>query len=108
MRHDACTALQIDGQRYASYRAMVHFNGTTTTEVADIMFAGIGTRSARPCLGSYNRVLYPNVAALFALGPFKVSQNSEFTHAVCCSFKLLAASCILVESECCTHSTVVL
>jgi hypothetical protein len=69
--------LQIDSQRYASYRAMVRFNSTNTTEVADQMFAGVGTAGARPCFGGYSRLLYPNVAALFAVGSFKVSQNSE-------------------------------
>jgi hypothetical protein len=56
---------------------MVRFNSANTTDVADQMFAGIGTAGARPCFGAYSRVLYPNVAALFAVGSFKVSQNSE-------------------------------
>lgn len=56
---------------------MVRFNSTTTTDVADMMFAGIGTGGGRPCFGSYNKILYSNIAALFAVGPFKVSHNSE-------------------------------
>lgn len=67
--------MQIDGQQYASYRAMVRFNSTTTTEAADIMFAGIAMSS--PCTGGYNKILYKKIAALFAAGPFTVSQNSE-------------------------------
>jgi hypothetical protein len=71
------TRLQINGESYASYRAMVRFNSTNTTEMADMMFAGIGSGAGRPCAGSYSRILYANMAALFAVGPFKVSQNSE-------------------------------
>jgi hypothetical protein len=56
---------------------MVRFNSTTTTDVRDLMFGAVGTGAAGRCTGGYNKLLYRNVTALFARGPFKVSQNSE-------------------------------
>jgi hypothetical protein len=64
---------------------MIRFNSTNSTDVRDLMFAGVATGATNPCLGGFNRLLYPTVAALFA--KFKVSQNSE-----CASFMLLPAA----------------
>jgi hypothetical protein len=56
---------------------MIRFNSTTSFAIRDEMFRGVSTDAAKPCTGGYDQALYKNVAALFAKGPFKVSQNSE-------------------------------
>lgn len=77
-----CTCcLQINGTKYASYRTMIKFNGTTDTAVKDAMFNAVGGVSAGRCTGGYDTKLYKTVAALFK--PFKVSQNSEWPALLC-------------------------
>jgi hypothetical protein len=81
----ACSPLQVDDKPYASYRVMIRFNSTNSTEVRDMMFSGIGSGVAGPCTGGYNQWLFANVAALWAKGQFKVSQNSEWHTLHCIS-----------------------
>jgi hypothetical protein len=76
--------VQVAGKNYASYRTMIRFNSTTTLDVRDMMFNGVSTAAANPCAGGYNTTLYKTVAALFARGPFKVSQNSECSAVLLC------------------------
>jgi hypothetical protein len=75
-------SLQVNNTKYASYRVMVKFNSTNSTSVRNAMFAAVAAKSAKPCSGGYNRGLYANVAALWARGPFVVSQNCKYTEAV--------------------------
>jgi hypothetical protein len=62
---------------------MIRFNSTNNTDVRDLMFGAVGTGAAGRCTGGYNTLLYRNVAALWAKGPFKVSQNSESPDLLC-------------------------
>jgi hypothetical protein len=57
---------------------MVKFNSTNSTKVRNKMFRAVARNVSRPCTGGYNRQTYANVASLWAQGPFKVSQNSEW------------------------------
>jgi hypothetical protein len=66
---------------YASYRVLVKFNGTSTTDVKDMMYDGVASRSSGPCQGLYNRTLFTNVAELWSKGPFAVSQNGALANA---------------------------
>ncbi|WIA34876.1 hypothetical protein OEZ86_013169 [Tetradesmus obliquus] len=70
-----CLDIQAGDKAYASYRVMVRFNSTNTTSIRDVMFNATGSVSASRCSGGYSRLLYANVAALWARGPFTVSQN---------------------------------
>jgi uncharacterized protein YcnI len=95
--HAAVTAaadnsLQFKNNKFASFRAGVKFNSTTTTNVRDNMFKGVATAEASPCAGGYNRTHYKNVSALFTKHGFKVSQNSECVCTACTAKYLLAAS----------------
>jgi hypothetical protein len=56
---------------------MVKFNSTNSTKIRNRMFHAVASNASRPCTGGYNRQVYANVAALWAEGPFRVSQNSE-------------------------------
>jgi hypothetical protein len=58
---------------------MVKFNSTNTTAYRNKMYAGVAANKAKPCSGGYDQQLYSNVAALWARGPFIVSQNCECT-----------------------------
>jgi hypothetical protein len=70
--------LQVNNTKYACYRVMVKFNSTNSTSVRNAMFAAVAFDAASPCTGGYNQLAYKNVAALWAQGPFQVSQNCEF------------------------------
>jgi hypothetical protein len=70
--------MQADNTPYASYRVLVRFNSTNSTDVRDAMFNAVGSAGGSPCSGGYSRALYANVAALWARGPFNVSQNSKW------------------------------
>ncbi|WIA31514.1 hypothetical protein OEZ86_002406 [Tetradesmus obliquus] len=72
-----CATFNVNGTKYASFRVMVKFNSTNSTTVRNQMLVAVAGRSAKPCSGGYNQQKYENVAALWARGPFIVSQNSE-------------------------------
>lgn len=72
-----CRDITFKSKTYASFRVGVRFNSTNDTRVRDEMWTAIGAPGvANLCSGGYNKILYKNVAALFAKHKFTVSQNN--------------------------------